>query len=125
MTALGRYATIGLLIAIAAIGSTWPFLDDAARLSLAVAAAIALPIQIALFAVVSRTFGEPSRFLVGWSLGIGFRALVVAIVALGVNQVPALAPSVLVLSTIGYFFVLVLVEPLFLGKEVNMDLRLR
>jgi len=125
MKALGRYATIGLLIAVAATGSLWPFLDPRARLSLAVAGAIAVPVQIALFALISKTHGESLRFLAGWGLGMGVRACVVVIVGLWMSRAPLLTPSVLVLSTIGYFFVLSLLEPLFLGTGDHMDLQLR
>lgn len=78
------------------------------------AAAVAYPVQLLAFGALVATHGSGVGFLVGWGGGMALRLASVAAVAFWVlrrGTVPA-APALL--SLVGFVFVLVLLEPLFL-----------
>ena len=66
MTSSLRYASVGTAVVAAAVVLSWPFLDPAGRRGVVMAALIALPVQIASFAVLLRYRGEVKGFLGAW-----------------------------------------------------------
>ena len=113
MKALGRYAAASIIVVLAIVGAAWPFLGDPGRSGLLVAAAIAVPVQLGAFALVSPAVGDPQQFLIRWALGVLARVAVV--VALGVTRerFDGVDPAALVLSACGFFFALLVLEPVF------------
>lgn len=115
MKALGRYAIASLAVLSALAGSGWWFVDPAARASLLTAAAIAWPVQVALFALLARSQGEPARFMLFWGFGILGRLGALAVVGLGLGALGGSRPDVLILALAGFLFALLLLEPFFLN----------
>lgn len=116
MKAVGRYSITGFLLVLVAILGMWPFMGPAGHRSLLVAAAVAWPIQVCAFALLSRSHGHPTRFLFWWAVGVMGRVGVVIAVGLGLTRMEGVEPAVLLLSTAGFFFALLLLEPAFFDR---------
>lgn len=103
-------ATVGLIaLARAGLGLVWH--DDGGSRALLIAAAIAVPVQVAAFALARRM--APARALHGWAIGSGLSMLTLIVfgfVAQGM-QLP-LEPALFGLAT--YLFLTELAEPFFL-----------
>jgi hypothetical protein len=117
MKVLSGYAVVTTLIVTLAVGGMWAFLDADGRSSLLLASAIALPIQWVLFLLVVRALGDSTQFLLRWGIGILSRMGLVAAVGLLMPRLEGLDGSVLILSLCGFFFVLLLLEPLFFRSQ--------
>lgn len=79
-----------------------------------VAAGVAFAVQLAAFgALVAGREGDRA-FLLSWGSGMLLRFAAVAAVALWATRATALDPAVTLVSLVGFVFVLVLLEPLFL-----------
>ncbi len=77
------------------------------------AAGIAWPVQLVAFGALMA--GRKSGgFVAGWSGGIALRFAAVGAAALWVTRVDGPDPASLLVSLVGFVFVLVLLEPLFL-----------
>ena len=116
MKASGRYAAAGMAVVLIAVAVSWPFLAGEGRQSVLAAAGIAWPTQVGFFALLVRARVDPSRFMIWWGAGILGRVGVVAVVGLLMGQLGSLQPSVLLMSLVGFFFVLLLLEPVFLAR---------
>ena len=105
-------ALIGLLTL-----ALWPFLEPASRLGVLTAAAVAVPVQIAAFAVLVHYRGEVKGFLAAWAGGVALRAAVLLVVAVLVirSGTQAAVPTLLALA--GFFFALLLLEPVYFKAE--------
>lgn len=100
-------------VGLAVVGASL-FVPDRAVSALWIAAAIAYVVQLLAFAVLLRARGRGERaFLYSWAGGMALRFVTVVAVALWATRfyTPA-AP--LLLGLVGFVFVLVLLEPLFL-----------
>lgn len=117
MKALGHYAIAAILIVAAGTGALWPFLDPSGRAALVVAAAVALPVQLATFLLMLPGLRDPSRFMVRWGVGMLIRMGVVAVVGLLLPRLHGLDGGVLLLSVCGFFFALLLLEPAFFRSK--------
>lgn len=117
MKALGHYSIVALLILAVLVGALWPFFDAAGRMSLLVAAVVALPVQLAAFALIVPALGHSTKFLIRWGLGFLGRMGVVAAVGLSLHRFEILDPSVLLLSVCGFLFTLLLLEPMFFRNQ--------
>jgi len=117
---LGRYALTSLLMIAAAVAALFPFLEDDGRFGVLLAAGVTLPVQVAAFGLLLRARGEPSRFFVWWGVGVGVRIGVVVIVGLVALRFESLGAEALLLSLAGFFFGLLLIEPVFL-KAADKD----
>jgi hypothetical protein len=109
-----KYAAAGVCAIALVIAGLWPFLDVAARNGVLVAAAIALPIQVAAFAVLIRYLGELNGFLAAWVGGMMIRMLVVAVVAVAAIRTGTEGAVPMLLALVGFFFGLLLLEPVYL-----------
>ncbi|MGY8778950.1 MAG: hypothetical protein ACKVIN_12635 [Longimicrobiales bacterium] len=109
-----KYAAAGVCAIALVIAGLWPFLDVAARNGVLVAAAIALPIQVAAFAVLIRYLGELNGFLAAWVGGMMIRMLVVAVVAVAAIRTGTEGAVPMLLARVGFFFGLLLLEPVYL-----------
>lgn len=110
-----RYGLAALLVTLLGIGLAWPWLGETGRNGLMVAAAIAWTVQTAAFAVLVR-FRESARgFLAAWVGGTLVRMGLILLAAWAVVRFPGLPPAPTLLGLAGFFFGLLLLEPLFFG----------
>jgi hypothetical protein len=101
-------AVIGVLTLV-----LWPFLEAPDRLGVLVAAAVAVPVQVLAFAVLVRYRGEVRGFLAAWAGGVALRVAVVLLTALLLirSGTQSAVPTLLALA--GFFFALLLLEPIY------------
>lgn len=113
MTPSLKYAATGGAIIALIVGLLWPILDPAGRVGVLLAAAIAMPVQVAAFWALRRFRGEQNAFLAAWIGGTLLRMIVVGIAAFTVirSQMDGAVPMLLALA--GFFFGLLLLEPLY------------
>lgn len=78
------------------------------------AAGVAYAVQLLAFGALVATRGTPTGFMVGWGGGMALRFASVAAVAFWVLRGDALPAAPALLGLVGFVFVLVLLEPLFL-----------
>jgi ABC-type branched-subunit amino acid transport system permease subunit len=116
MKALGRYSMTGFMVVLVATLGLWPFMGPEGQRSLVLAAAVALPVQVGAFALLMRAGGHPTRFLLWWAVGVLLRMAIVIMIGLAVTRIDGVEPSVLLLSTAGFFFALLLLEPAFFDR---------
>jgi hypothetical protein len=112
-----KYAFTGLLCVALITLVFMPFLDPAGRRGLVIAALIALPIQILTFSAMLSFRSDWNRFLVVWVGGTLLRMIVIALAAFVAIRLDleGLAPMLLALA--GFFFGLLLIEPIYLRSE--------
>jgi hypothetical protein len=108
---------IALLIVGLGAAALLPFFDEAGRRGILLAASIGYPVQVMAFGLLLRARGEPTRFMVWWGVGIGIRVAVVVAVGLLSTTLATVEPAALLLSLVGFFFVLLLIEPVFLRAD--------
>jgi hypothetical protein len=114
---LGYAVSCALLILLGVVAS-WPWLDESGRTGVLIAAAVALPLQIALFAALRWGWSKKENFMAAWIGGILTRLLAVATVAVAVS-LSTLSPAPTLLSLAGFFFAMLLLEPLFLKPRTS------
>lgn len=118
-----KYAATGAG-AIALLGAcAWPFLDSAGRDGVLLAAAVAVPVQVLAFAVLNRFRGDVNGFLAAWVGGTVVRMAVVAIAAIVVIRSGMEGAVPMLLALAGFFFALLLLEPLYFGSEPDAPTR--
>ncbi|MEX2465893.1 MAG: hypothetical protein WD995_03230 [Gemmatimonadota bacterium] len=117
MKALPRYTLVTSLLVVLFLAIAAPFLDAAGRFGLMVAAGVTLPLQIGLFALLVGTRHDSMRFMASWGLGVLGRMLVVGVVGLSIHMLETVDPTVTILSTVGLFFIFLLLEPVFLFRN--------
>ncbi|GMR12443.1 MAG: hypothetical protein BMS9Abin29_0632 [Gemmatimonadota bacterium] len=113
MTPVGRYGATGLLLLLVVLAGLWPFLDGDGRRGIALAAAVAYPIQLLAFWLLIRYRQEMNRFLVIWAGGTLIRMAVIVGLGLWATRLESVAPVPMLLALGGFFFVLLLLEPAF------------
>ena len=96
------------------IAGSWPWLSPSARTGLLVAALVAYPVQMLAFFLLVRNWGQTKRFMIVWVGGTVVRMGVILVAALVLTRVTALPPAPTLLGLAGFFFGLLLLEPLFL-----------
>jgi len=115
---LGYAGTAVAALAVVTAG-LWPWLDPAGRRGVLLAAGVAWPVQVGAFAVLVRHGGEPKRFLAAWVGGTLVRMALVVAAAFVLVRIEgvALAPALLALA--GFFFGLLLLEPVFFKRHTE------
>lgn len=114
-----KYAATGVgAIALIVLG-LWPFLEPSAWNGVLVAAAIALTVQVAAFAVLNRSRGALNGFMMAWVGGMMVRTMVIAAVAVIVIRSGTESAVPLLLALAGFFFGLLLLEPVFFRVVPN------
>lgn len=114
MTQFFRYGGVALLVLLVANAGLWPLLSPSARTGVFVAALVAYPIQMLAFFLLIRFWDEGQRFLLVWVGGTLVRMAVILVVALVLTRVDGLPMAPTLLGLAGFFFGLLLLEPLFL-----------
>jgi len=114
LTQITRYGGVALVALLLVIAGLWPWASPPARTGILVAAAVAYPVQILAFVLLTRFWGEGKRFLVVWVGGTVARMGVILLAALAVSRTDWLPPAPTLLALAGFFFGLLLLEPFFL-----------
>ncbi len=112
MKAFAAYALASgaLLVALAVLMAPFDAVDAT---GVRMAAVIAWPVQLVAFAALVRG-REGVGFVASWVGGMALRFAAVGAAALWVTRVDGPDPASLLISLVGFVFVLVLLEPLFL-----------
>jgi len=92
----------------------WPWLTPSARTGILVAALVAYPIQMLAFFLLIKFWRDTKRFLLFWVGGTVVRMAVILAAVPVVTRVDALPVASTLLGLAGFFFGLLLLEPLFL-----------
>jgi len=109
-----RYGGVALLALLLANACLWPWLSPSGRAGIGVAAAVAYPTQLLAFFLLVRFWGDRKRFLLFWVGGTVVRMGVILVAALVLTRIEGLPPAPTLLGLAGFFFGLLLLEPLFL-----------
>ncbi len=111
-----RYAAASTAAVAATVAALWPVLDPGGRFGVLLAAAVALPVQIAAFgALVWSRRHHANAFFAAWVGGTLVRMGVLLLVGILLLSTQAVAPVPMLLALAGFFFGLLLLEPLFWG----------
>jgi hypothetical protein len=103
---------LGLMVALAGAGSL--VVSDSAVPALWFSAGVAYVLQLIAFAGLVAGREQPNRFLAGWLLGMALRFGVVGGVAWWLSRSAALPREAALVSLVGFVFLLLLLEPVFL-----------
>jgi hypothetical protein len=114
---LFRYGGVALVALFLVTAGLWPWLSSPARLGVLVAALVAYPVQLLAFFLLVRFRGDSKRFMVVWMGGTLVRMGVILLAALVLTTVEGLPPAPTLLALAGFFFGLLLLEPLFLRRR--------
>ena len=117
MSASLKYASSGVGAIALIVACLWPFLDAPARSGVLIAAAIAVPVQVLAFAALIGFRGRLEGFLAAWVGGTLVRMLVVGLVAFVVIRSGTEGAVPMLLALAGFFFGLLLLEPVFFRLE--------
>ena len=117
MTSLIRYALTALGVVGVGVTVLAVLLNDEGRSGVVLAGLIAYPVQVSAVWLLLRAKDRPSRFIVWWGAGIALRVAVVAAVGIASSRLASVEPVALILSLVGFFFVLLLMEPVFLKAD--------
>ena len=121
MNAVVRYALISLLVVGIGSAALLALMDDVGRTGVLLAAGIAVPVQVLAFGLLQGARGDVTRFFAWWGAGIALRVLVVVVVGVLSSGLERGARASLVLSLVGFFFVLLLLEPVFLKGRLGAE----
>jgi len=91
---------------------------DSAR-GVVTAVSVALPLQVVFFALLVRYRDHPTGFLGAWVGGMLGRLALVGLMALAVTRRDDLSPAATLLTLAGVLFGLLLLEPLFLRRQLR------
>jgi CDP-diglyceride synthetase len=119
LTQILRYGGVALLVLLLIITGFWPWVSPSARSGLLVAALVAYPVQMVAFFLLVRFWSEGKGFLVVWVGGTIARMGVILLAAVAVSKVESLPAAPTLLALAGFFFGLLLLEPLFLRPRGN------
>lgn len=114
MRALLAYAGVTTCVLVLAAGGLSLWLEPAGMRSVWLAAVVAWVVQVASFGMLVAADGDGGRFMVGWAGGMALRMAAVVALAVWAVRFGDLPAAPLLLSLVGFVFVLVLIEPLFL-----------
>jgi len=91
----------------------WPFLEPSARVGVLAAGFVALPVQIAAFAVLVHQKGRAQGFMAAWAGGMALRAVALLVVTVWVVQTRTVIAIPMLLSLAGFFFALLVLEGIY------------
>ena len=114
-----KYAVTGAAVVAVIVMALSPFLDAAARNGVLVAGLIAIPVQVTAFWALNRHRGELNGFLAAWVGGTVLRMAVLGVVAFVVIRSGSEGAVATLLALAGFFFGLLLLEPVYFRIERN------
>lgn len=124
MRAWGAYALTACLLTAAAAAMTALLVEPASVTAVWTGAAIALGVQLAAFAAMVALRDHASLFLVGWLAGMVLRFGAVGAMALWLSRTDALPQAAALVSLVGFVFLLLLLEPIFLRRKLTQSRKL-
>jgi hypothetical protein len=113
-----RYATVGLLATAVCAALTELSLGSSASSAILFAAAVAYVLQLVAFGALLALRNHATLFLAGWVGGMLLRVVGLIFAGLWLSRTP-LPRATAMLSLVGFLFVLILLEPLFLPRETR------
>ena len=113
------YTALTLFVLAVTVGLLWPLLSPPGRTGVLVAAAVAWPVQVVAFGLLLRMRDRLHGFLAIWAGGTLVRLGLVGAAAVVVARRPELPPAPTLLALAGFFFVMLLLEPLFFGPAAR------
>lgn len=119
MSPVGRYGATALLLLVVVVAGLWPFLDAGGRHGVALAAAVAYPIQVLAFWLLIRYREKMNHFLAVWVGSTLVRMGVIVVTALLVMRIDAISSAPTLLALGGFFFGLLLLEPAFFRSRAG------
>lgn len=121
MRAWGAYALTAFALTGAAASITALLVDPASVVAVWTGAAIALGVQLAAFAGLVALRDRGSLFLVGWLGGMFLRFGAVGMMAVWLSRTDALPRAAAMVSLVGFVFLLLLLEPVFLRRKLTLS----
>ena len=106
-----------MALVLVVIAGLWPLLSPEGRTGILAAALVAYPIQMLAFFLLIKFWGDTKRFLLFWVGGTVVRMAVILAAALVLTRGEGLPPAPTLLGLAGFFFGLLLLEPLFLRPK--------
>lgn len=121
MRAWGAYALTAFALTAAAAAMTTLLVDAASVTAVWTGAAIALGVQLAAFGALVALRDRGTLFLVGWLGGMFLRFGAVGLMAIWLNHTDALPHTAALVSLVGFVFLLLLLEPVFLRRKLTLS----
>ena len=113
------YALAALIVTIVLAGSaSWLAGSDNVR-AVWFAAALAYGLQLAAFALLLALRAQPQLFMAGWLGGMVLRFGVLGVCAYWLGRTAVLPRGTTLISFVGFVFVLLLLEPVFLRWDLR------
>jgi len=110
------YAGLALVLAVVGIVIASAVATPESARGVRFAAGLAWVVQVGAFGFLLWVREQPTLFLAGWAAGIGLRFVVVGLVAFWVTRTQVYPPAPTLVGLVGFIFVMLLLEPLFLRK---------
>jgi len=114
LTQFFRYGGVALLLLLLVNAGLWPWLSGPSRAGILLAALVAYPVQMLAFFLLVRFWRDRKRFLLVWIGGTVARMGIILAAALVLTRWGGPPPAPTLLGLAGFFFGLLLLEPLFL-----------
>jgi hypothetical protein len=115
MRAWLRYAAVGMLATAVCAALTALALGSKATSAVLFAAVVAYVLQLIAFGALLSLRGHETMFLAGWVGGMFLRAVGLILAGLWLSRTP-LPRATAMLSLVGFLFLLLMLEPLFLPR---------
>jgi hypothetical protein len=113
------YAAVGLVVVLLGAGVVSLLVDASAVRAVWTAAAIAYTVQLIAFALLVALHGQPQLFMMAWLGGMLLRFGALGACAFWVSRNAAELRGPTLLSLVGFLFLLLLLEPLFLRRNTH------
>ncbi len=121
MKAWGAYALTALVLTVAAAALTAELVDAASAPAVWLGAALALLVQLAAFGALVALRDRGTLFLLGWLGGMLLRFGALGVVAVWLSRTDALPRAAALVSLVGFVFLLLLLEPVFLRRKLTLS----
>lgn len=113
------YAGAGLVVVATGAGLAMLFVSGRDANAVWFAAGLAWVLQLIAFALLVAVRERTELFLAGWLVGLVLRFGVVGVVAFWLSRSEALPVAPSLMSLVAFVFVLLLMEPLFLRRDLQ------
>ena len=113
------YAAAGLVVTVVLAGIISSLLGGMAAKAVWFSAAVAYVIQITAFALLLYMRNDPNLFLSAWLGGMVIRFAVLGVATYGLSRSAMLPRGATLLSFVGFVFLLLLLEPVFLRWDLR------
>jgi hypothetical protein len=114
-----KYAAAGLFVTGAGVALASLLLSPESAGAVRIAAAVAFAVQLVAFAALVAVRERHELFLLGWVSGLILRFLTVGVAAVWLTRDPVIPARPALMSLVGFLFVLLLLEPVFLRRDLQ------